>query len=58
MVSRENTVVALCIALAFVVLAVVSEFVSQSTWSGAAVVLVVGAIVPTLVDEYLDSRAS
>lgn len=58
MVSRENTVIALCIALAFVTLAVVPESMTRTAWTGAAVVLVVGVIVPTLVNEYLDSRAS
>lgn len=58
MVSRENTVVALFVALAFVTLAVGPEFVGRSAWTGAAVVLVVGVGLPTLVNEYLDSRAS
>jgi hypothetical protein len=58
MVSRENKVIALFVALAFVVLAAVSEFASPASWVGAAVVLVVGVVLPTLVNEYLDSRAS
>lgn len=58
MVSRENKVIALFVALAFVTLAVVSEFVTQTSWLGAVVVLVVGVVCPTLVNEYLDGRGS
>jgi len=57
MVSRENVVIALFVALAFVALAVVSEFTSPASWVGAAVVLVAGVVCPTLVNEYLDGRA-
>ena len=39
MVSRENKVIALFIALAFVTLAVVPESMTRTAWSGAAVVL-------------------
>jgi predicted membrane channel-forming protein YqfA (hemolysin III family) len=58
MVSRENTVIALFVALAFLVLAVVPESMTRTAWTGAAVVLVVGVVCPTLVNEYLDGRAS
>lgn len=58
MVSRENKVIVLFIALSLVTLSLVSEFVSQTAWAGAVVVLVVGVVLPTLVNEYLDSRGS
>jgi hypothetical protein len=58
MVSRENKVIVLFIALSLVTLSVVSEFVGQSMEVGAAVVLGVGVVLPTLINEYLDSKAS
>lgn len=57
MVSRENTVIAACIALAFVVLYALSTTNTlSSTTASAAVVLGVGVVLPTLVNEFLDRR--
>lgn len=58
MISRENMVIALFVALAFVALAVVSEFASPASWVGTVVVLVVGVVLPTLINEHLGSRES
>lgn len=54
MVSRENKVTVAFVAIAVLLLFVVSEYLPRSTWAGSAVVLVVGVLAPLLVNTYLD----
>ncbi|KPN29599.1 hypothetical protein SY89_00313 [Halolamina pelagica] len=57
MVSRENTVIAVCIALAIASLYVANSLTTLQQWQSAALILGVGVLVPTLVNEFLDGRA-
>jgi len=54
--SRENAVTVSFIALAAVALFAVNELTTPPTWVGAAVLLGVGVVIPTLVNEYLDRQ--
>jgi len=57
MVSRENKVIAACIALALLVLYVLSETNTLSSPSASAVVLLgIGVLLPTLINEFLGRR--
>lgn len=53
MVSRENAVILVSLALGIVAYYAVETFLSQPAWVGYAVLIVVGVIVPTLVNESL-----
>jgi len=57
MVSRENKVIAACIALALLVLYVLSGTNTLSSSSASAAVLLgIGVLLPTLINEYLSRR--
>ena len=56
MVSRENAVIVASIALALLVGYGVFEYTTVSDWVAMAVFLVLGVVVPTLVNEYLDRQ--
>jgi hypothetical protein len=57
MVSRENAVIAASIALAFVLLYALTETNTLTSTSGSAVVLLgVGVVLPTLLNELLNRR--
>jgi len=56
MVSRENTVIAGCIALAIASLYVANTLTTLQQWQSAALILGVGVLLPTLVNEFLDGR--
>ena len=56
MVSRENQVIAVCIVAAVVLLVALSELTTVRAWVAYAAVLLVGVRLPTLLNEYLDSR--
>ncbi|QKY20362.1 hypothetical protein B4589_008205 [Halolamina sp. CBA1230] len=56
MVSRENTIIAVCIALAIALLYGLNAVTTLAQWQSAAVVLGVGVLIPTLVNEYLDGQ--
>ena len=56
MVSRENAVIGACIALAVLLVFVLTETTDPPTWVASAVVLGVGVVVPLLVNGYLDRR--
>jgi hypothetical protein len=56
MVSRENTVIATCIALAITSLYVANSLTTLQQWQSAGLILGVGVLLPTLVNEYLDGR--
>ena len=57
MVSRENTVITLCITLAVVSLYVANSLTTLQQWQSAGLILGVGVLLPTLLNEYLDGRA-
>ena len=54
MVSRENLVIVGFIALAVGCLFVVAETTKPPTWVGAAILIGVGVIAPTMLNAYLD----
>ncbi len=56
MLSRENAVIAGFIALAIALLAAVLGVSDPPAWVSVAVVVGVGVIAPTLLNEYLDRR--
>ncbi|WP_435126476.1 hypothetical protein [Halobaculum sp. D14] len=56
MVSRENTVIVACIALAVVALFALAELTNPPTWAGGAVLVGLGVLLPLLVNGYLDRR--
>ncbi|GAB7011955.1 hypothetical protein [Halolamina salina] len=56
MVSRENTVIAACIALAIASLYVANTLTTLQQWQSAGLILGVGVLLPTLVNEFLDGR--
>lgn len=59
MVSRENAVIAASIALAFVLLYALTETNTLTSTSGSAVVLLgVGVVLPTLLNELLDRQGN
>ena len=55
MVSRENTIIAVCIALAIALLYGLNAVTTLAQWQSAAVVLGVGVLLPTLLNEYLEA---
>jgi|GEM_PF-1582882 len=56
MVSRENKVVLTTGTAALVLLYVFATMVHTPTWVGTGVVLVVGVVLPQLVNDYLDRQ--
>lgn len=58
MVSRENTVILGFMALALALLVVLAQFSGVPTWVGALVLLGVGVVCPTVLNEYLDRQAA
>lgn len=56
MVSRENKVIALCIALAILLLGIVLTVAEPPTWVSGMIIIGVGVIVPILVNGYLNRR--
>ena len=56
MVSRENKVIGGFITLAVILLFVIHSVSEPPTWVSDAVVIGVGVIVPTLVNEYLTRK--
>ena len=56
MVSRENKVILLFVALTVPSLVVVLELTEPPSWVGGAITLGVGVIAPLLVNGYLDRR--
>ena len=60
MVSRENTVVLVCIAAAMALyfVLVFQRYVSVQDWLAFAVILVVGVVLPQLVNGYLDAGSA
>ena len=56
MVSRENKVIAGFIALAVILLFGIHSVLEPPTWVSGAVVIGVGVVVPTLVNEYLTRK--
>ncbi|GAB3418225.1 hypothetical protein GCM10027435_17920 [Haloparvum alkalitolerans] len=56
MVSRENRVIAACIVLAVLLLFALNAVTDPPSWATLAVLLGVGVLVPTLVNEYLGRR--
>lgn len=53
MVSRENKVIAGFITLAIILLFGIHSVSEPPTWVSGAIVIGVGVIVPTLINEYL-----
>lgn len=58
MVSRENRVIAVCIALAVLLLFALNAVTDPPSWAVLAALLGVGVVAPTLVNEYLDRRGA
>lgn len=56
MVSRENKVIVAFIALAVVLLYIVSAVTTLPTWGSAAIVIGVGVVIPVIINGYLDNR--
>lgn len=56
MVSRENKVVIVFVALALVVLYGLLEVRDLPTWASSAVIIGIGVVCPVLVNEYLSGR--
>ena len=56
MVSRENSVVLVTGSAALVLLYVFAAVVDAPAWVGTGAVLVVGVVLPQLVNSYLDRR--
>lgn len=56
MVSRENAVIAACIAAAFGLPVALTAVTTPPTWASAAVLVGVGVVAPQLLNEYLDAR--
>ncbi|WP_176696673.1 hypothetical protein [Haloparvum sedimenti] len=52
MVSRENRVIAVCLAVAVLLLFGLNAVTDPPSWAILAVLLGVGVVVPTLVNEY------
>ncbi|WP_284012284.1 hypothetical protein [Halobaculum litoreum] len=57
MVSRENSVIAVCIAAAVVLLFVTAEVAPQPAWVGGAIVVGVGVLLPLAINGSLDRSA-
>jgi hypothetical protein len=58
MVSRENQVIAVCIVAALALLVALSELTTAPGWVAAGSVLLVGVILPTVLNGYFDRRGS
>lgn len=56
MVSRENRVIVVCIALAVLLLFALDAAAELPSWLILAALLGVSVVLPTLVNEYLDLR--
>ena len=56
MLSRENSVIAVCILGAVGSVYALSTMMTLPTWGSVAVVLGIGVLLPTLLNEYLDGR--
>jgi len=56
MLSRETTITLSFIALAAVLLYVANGLTTPPTWASALILLGVGVVVPTLINEYLDRQ--
>jgi hypothetical protein len=56
MVSRENKIIAGFITFAIILLFAIHSGSDPPTWVSGAVVIGVGVIVPTLVNEYLTRK--
>lgn len=54
MVSRENKVITGFVLLAIVLLFGIFSISNPPTWVGGAVILGIGVIAPTLINEYLN----
>jgi len=57
MVSRENTVIAVFIAAAVVLLYATTLLGERPAWVGGVVVIGVGVVAPLLVNGYLDRQS-
>lgn len=56
MLSRENSVIVVCILAAIGLVYALSTLMTLPTWGTVAVVLGIGVLLPTLLNEYLDGR--
>ncbi|MFC7097764.1 hypothetical protein [Halobaculum marinum] len=54
MVSRENSVILVCIVVAVVLLFAITEFATPPVWVGGAVLIGVGVLLPLAINGYLD----
>ncbi|MBP1987946.1 hypothetical protein [Halolamina salifodinae] len=57
MISRENAVIAVCITLSLVAVYAASAATTLPTWGSIGIVIGVGVLLPTLLNEYLDRQS-
>lgn len=56
MVSRENKVILLMAVVALVTLYSLARYTDAPSWMQMAALLIIGVIIPSLVNDYLDNH--
>ena len=58
MISRENAVILASMTVGLAAALLVGTYADVPTWASLGVLIGLGVVVPTLVNEYLDRQAS